>query len=176
MTRAPSLGTKARKRRPAKRTVDPSAAVRKVLRDYANRGVFRSFSESDQRGGIAEFKFIWLSDIPINLRWNRRTSTLTFFDFLPEIPARSAMYSDLKDFVRARTSPKVPAHRRIDPRRAQVGYTNRGGNVSIRLKVKGTDYRYGANRAINLISEIYMGFLHNRYYDYLVQNFGVPDE
>lgn len=176
MTRAPALGTKANKRRPAKPASDPSAEVREVLRDYANRGVFRSFSESEERRGIAEFKFIWLNEIPVTLKWNRKTATLTFRDFLPEVPADSAMYADLKEFVRARSSSKLRAHRRIDPKRAEVGYVNRGGSVSIRLKVLGADFRYGANRAINLINEIYMGFLHERHYDYLVQNFGVPDE
>ena len=72
---------------------------------------------------------------------------------LPNVPANSKMYSELKNFIQSRHSDKVPAHRRIDSRKAQVRSFNRGGNVSLTLIVQNGEYEYCARKLINLVHE-----------------------
>jgi hypothetical protein len=161
---------------PAARLKKGGEAVADAAKSYADRGVFRSFDRQNRPGGNIEFRFLWLNSAPVRMVWNGRSSTLAFQDYLPDVPARSEMYRELNEFVKERTSAKLPAHRRIDPRRVGVGCVNRRGNVSIQIKVKGSNHGYATTRGIHLINELYMGFLHNRYHDYLVRNFAVPEE
>lgn len=95
---------------------------------------------------------------------------------LPGVPADSKMYLDLKEFIKARHSDEFPDHRRIDGRKAQVGSCVRSGNVSLTLTVRNGDYRYGARKLINLVHEIFLVFLADGYYEYMVEAFDLdPD-
>jgi hypothetical protein len=96
---------------------------------------------------------------------------------LPEVPARSAMYRELKEFVESRQAANLPAHRRIDRKKARVIPANRGGNVGLTLTLKGADYEYATRKLIHLVHEIYLVFLYDgAYYDYMVEVFNLdPD-
>ena len=95
---------------------------------------------------------------------------------LPDVPARSRMYLDLKAFIESRQSGALPDHRRIDSRKAQVGSYVRSGNVSLTLTVRNGDYQYGARKLINLVHEIFLVFLADGYYEYMVEAFDMdPD-
>ncbi len=95
---------------------------------------------------------------------------------LPDVPADSKMYSDLKAFIKLRQSGELPDHRRIDARKVQVGSYVRSGNVSLILTVRNGDYRYGARKLINLVHEIFLVFLADGYYDYMIEAFDLdPD-
>jgi len=96
---------------------------------------------------------------------------------LPDVPADSKMYSDLKAFIKSRQSGDVPEHRRIDTRKARVGCSVRRGNVSLTLSVRNGDYQYAAQRLINLVHEIFLVFLADGYFDYMVEAFDLdPDK
>lgn len=96
---------------------------------------------------------------------------------LPNVPADSEMYSELKGFIKSRHSDKVPEHRRIDSRKAQVRSYNRGGNVSLTLTVVDDEFEYCAGKLVNLVHEIFMAFLiDGSYYEYMVETFDLdPD-
>ena len=148
--------------------------VRDALQSYAGRGVFRSFSEAGGRGGKTDFRFLWLREEPFDLLFDPRQGSIRFKDLLPGIPAGSEMYKDFKGFLKRQCSEEVPEHRRIDSRRASVKAYNRGGNVSVTLQVKGEDYAYGVNRAVNLVHEIFMVFLKDGpYYEYMIDHLGL---
>jgi hypothetical protein len=100
---------------------------------------------------------------------------LRFRQLLSCVPASSTMYADLKRFLQERHDPKLPAHRRVDRRRAEIICSNRGGFVSISLKVKNHQYAYGINRIVNLVHELFV-HLRDAFPDYLVENFDVPQE
>jgi hypothetical protein len=176
MSDSPATPALLRSGKPRSPKLDPTDQICRVLRAYADRGVFRSFSQSERTAGKVRFRFLWLSQIPVDLVWDEKTATFTFRNFLPAVPPRSSMYDELKEFIRGRASRRLPKHRRIEASKAEIGLINRKGNVSIALRVKRSNYEYGANRAVNLINEIYMGFLHDHYFDYLNEHFGVPDE
>jgi len=147
------------------------SVVRESLQGYADRGVFRGFSEV--RSG--HFKFVWLIRHQMALSVDTANNVLRFMQVLPCVPANSTMYAELKSFIKQRHDRELPDHRRIDRRRAEASCSNRGGTVSISLKVKNDNYAYGVNRIVNLVHELFL-HLRDAYPDYLAENFDVPQE
>jgi hypothetical protein len=145
--------------------------VRDNLQVYADRGVFRGFSEV--RDG--HFRFVWLMRRQMELNVDTSKQMLRFRQLLPGVPASSKMYAELKSFIRQRHDRELPDHRRIDRRRAEVSCTNRGGFVSVSLKVKNNQYAYGVNRVVNLVHELFI-HLRDAYPEYMAENFDVPQE
>lgn len=97
---------------------------------------------------------------------------------LPRVPKRSAMIGEFKEFVESRFSKELPEHRRIDRRKIHLVCANRGGNLSLKLKLSGSDFEYAARKLIHLVHEVYMVFLTDgRYYDYMIETFDLdPDK
>lgn len=169
--------------REAGNRVQPGAPAGRALREYAERGVFRGFAAVSSRGGRQDFEFRWLSGSTFRVRLDPRSRRLVWSDVLPNVPQRSAMDRALRDWVRERSSRTLPAHRRIDPRRLTVACTNRGGKVSIALALRRRDaasarqdWEYAARKGVALVNEIFHGFLRGPYYEYMVRNFGEPEE
>ena len=152
-------------------------AVAETLENYARRGVFRGFSRGPVRNGRAAFRMIWHRDRVFDFIFDANRGTMRFPLVLPDVPADSKMYSDLKAFIKSRQSGDVPEHRRIDTRKARVGCSVRRGNVSLTLSVRNGDYQYAAQRLINLVHEIFLVFLADGYFDYMVEAFDLdPDK
>ena len=149
--------------------------VRKNLRAYADRGIFRSLNEVAPRNGKQSFTFGWVGGRPLEFDIDTEAAVLTFKRLLPNVPSSSELYSDLKHFLKSRSDADLPTHRRIDARRAEVGWVNRSGNVSITLKVRNNQYAYGLNRLINLVHELFVE-LNDLHPDYMCSNFDVPQE
>lgn len=152
-------------------------AVAETLENYARRGVFRGFSRGAVGKDKAAFRMVWHRDRVFDFILDLRNNTMRFPVVLPNVPASSEMYSELKAFITSRHSDKVPAHRRIDSRKAQVRPYNRGGNVSLTLTVVDGEFEYCARTLINLVHEIFMVFLiDGSYYEYMVETFDLdPD-
>jgi len=152
-------------------TAKPLSVVRQSLQAYADRGVFRGFTEV--RDG--HFKFVWVVNHQMELSVDTSKHVLRFRQLLPGVPANSTMYAELKNFIGRRHDKELPEHRRIDRRRAEVSCANRGGFVSISLKIKNNQYAYGVNRIVNFAHELFV-HLREAYPEYLVENFDVPQE
>jgi hypothetical protein len=153
----------------------PVDVVRKRLEAYAGRGVFRGLHEVKPRNGKQAFTFAWLGDRPIEFTVNVEAATLTFRHFLPNVPANSELYSDLKRFLTNLCGADLPRHRRIDTKRAEVLCVNRGGSVSVGLRVRNNQYAYGLKRLVNLAHEIFVQ-LNDSHPEYMCENFNVPQE
>ena len=152
-------------------TAKPIDAVRESLQSYADRGVFRGFSEI--RNG--SFQFVWVVNHRMELSLDTSKKELRFKQLLPNVPAKSELYAELKSFIRQRHDSELPEHRRVDRKRAEISCSNRGGFVSVSLKVKSNQYSYGVNRIVNLAHEIFL-HLRERRPEYLMENFDVPQE
>jgi hypothetical protein len=153
--------------------------VAETLEGYARRGVFRGFSqEGVARQGKAVFKMLWHRNRVFEMVFEPRANTLRFSRVLPDIPADSSMYRELKEFIKARYAGGLPEHRRIDNSKAKVQAHNRGGSVSLTLQVIDGDDEYATRKLIHLLHEIFLTFLlDGRYYDYMVENFDLdPDQ
>jgi len=150
--------------------------VAETLENYARRGVFRGFSRGPVKNGRATFRMVWHRDRVFDLILDVNRGTMRFPLVLPDVPSDSKMYLDLKKFIKARQSGELPEHRRIDAEKAQVGSSVRSSNVSLTLTVRNGDYKYGAQKLINLVHEIFLVFLADAYFDYMVEAFDLdPD-
>ena len=147
-----------------------------ILENYANRGVFKGFSRGPVRKGRASFRILWHRDQFFELILDLERNTMRFPVVLPSVPAGSSMYRDFQQFITSRQSDQLPEHRRIDINKARVRCGNRGGNVSLTLTAVEGDYDYGARKLIHLVHEVYLDFLNEGHYDYLVETFDLdPD-
>ena len=151
--------------------------VADILQNYADRGVFRGFSRGNVRGGKATFKMQWHRDQLFEMILDVDKKTMHFPMVLPEVPARSPMDRQFKEFVESRHSKELPEHRRIDTRKARLKAGSRAGNTSVTMTVKGIDFDYGTRKLIHAVHEIYLTFLSDgRYFDYMVEVFDLdPD-
>lgn len=149
-------------------------AVTAALQDYADRGVFRGFSVTQERGRRV-FRFLWLSRQTMTLTYDPRTAVLSFARLFPGVDTQPALLGDLKTIVSERTTRAVPEHKRIDGRRARLSVTVRQGAASLTLGVRGRHHAYAVQRALNLVNDLFLA-LHASYQDYLVDQFGVSSE
>jgi len=94
---------------------------------------------------------------------------------MPNVQARSELLSDVKAFVAARHDGDLPAHRRIDAKRAEACCRFSKGAVSIEITVHRNQYAYGTGKIIKLINELF-GHLSMNHMPYLWDNFDVPAE
>lgn len=163
-----------KKTNPAREAESRVEVVAATLDEYANRGVFRGFSRGPVKSGRAAFRMVWHRDRVFDFVFDANRGTMRFPLVLPHVSAK--MYLDLKRFIASRQSLEVPDHRRIDPGKAQVGSYVRSGNVSLTLTVRNGDYTYGARKLINLVHEIFLVFLPEGYYEYMIEAFDLdPD-
>lgn len=148
--------------------------VDKTLESYAQRGVFRGFSQ-DVRPTKAVFRMLWHRERVFELTFEPQKNVLRFAQILPNVDA--AMYRDLQEFINLRLLPELPDHRRIDPHKVQIQPTRRNGNVALTLQILDGDDEYATRKLIHLVHEIFLTFLlDGRYYDYMVENFDLdPD-
>ena len=152
--------------------------VARTLEEYAARGVFRGFSRGPVNNGKAAFKIMWHRDCMFEFVFDSTKNTMRFPLLLPNVPPDSSMYKEFKAFLRSRQAEDLPEHRRIDKAKAEIRPYNRGGNISLTLKLKGDDVEYGARKITHLVHEIFMVFLYDgRYYDYMLETFDLdPDQ
>ncbi len=152
-------------------------SVAAVLEEYAQRGVFRGFSAGPIRRGKATFKIAWHRDQVFELIFDPAQDALRFPRVLPNVPLGSPMHKEFKKFVKARQSPDLPDHRRIDRDKAQLKTHCRAGNLSFTLAMLDGDLEYGTRKIIALVHEIYLIFLNDgAWYDYMVEEFDIdPD-
>jgi hypothetical protein len=141
------------------------------LQTYARRGVFRSFSQTQAEGMQGEFRFHWLWNLPFCLTFDANRKALSFKNLLPDVPPRSPLNSELKAFIKEQSSRRRPEHRRLDPNRLSVSYSNMQGTVSITFLMMEDDYQYGVKKALSLINEIFVGFLNVNFPEYTAAHF-----
>ena len=155
---------------------DESALVVAAFQHYAARGSFRSLTAADA-GARMELRFTWLRDVAFRVVFDATRRTLTFVDLLPAIGVGSPMDRGLRAFVKRHTSPDVPVHRRVDPRRVAVTVVNRGGAASLAFAFKTKDTGYAVQKAVHLAHDILQDFLNDgRYIQYCIDHFNLNPE
>ena len=151
------------------------ATVRRCLQDYADRGVFRGYSERPEQAGRIRFRFAWLARHPYDLRYDGRRGSFTFLNALPNIAGRSPIARALRAFVGERSDDSLPPHRRIDPHRATASAYVERGAMRLRVVARAGHHAYGANRAVNLMHEVYL-YLHRYFPEYMWENYDAPQD
>jgi hypothetical protein len=152
---------------------DPIFVVTRILEGYATNGVFRGFNVIRKARTTAIYRIVWHYDRPLELVLSVSKGTLQLRDVLPNIPSRSTMYRDLKEFVEALHSATKPDHRRIDRRRARLLCSNRRDNVVVTMTVLKNEFEYATRKLIHATNEIFMIFLRDGpYSEYIHEVFG----
>lgn len=154
-----------------------AAQVGELLQDYAARGVFRSFGAVDGGRQRAEFRSLWHRGHLFSWQFDRSRPSLRIPCVLPGVPADSAMYRELRAWLRERQSPDLPAHRRCDASRLRLRTYNRGGEVALTATILDGDIEYAVHALVALVNELYLDFLSSGlYYEWLVDTFDLdPD-
>jgi hypothetical protein len=140
--------------------------------------VFRGFSADDERSGVRRYRFIWLTRRPITAALSRDRRVLTFTALWPHVGSIPTLRERLQGEARARTSPSLPSHRRVDTRRATISTRVEKGDLALRVSIEsrlGRDGGYAVRRALGVVNDLFL-FLHECYPDYLAAHFGVSQE
>ncbi|MEO8028486.1 MAG: hypothetical protein ABI823_18540, partial [Bryobacteraceae bacterium] len=178
MARAALIAAKQRgiARKRQSREPDPLAAVEAQLEAYAERGVFRSFSRTSLKAGIAEFRFFWLLNLPFRMTFDSKRGVLAFPKLLPKVPAASELNTALKEFVENCSAEDRPEHRRLDPLRLRTRCSNRAGSATLTIECLDGDFETAVKKAILLVNEVFLSFLNVRHPEYMIETFRLPDE
>ena len=104
-----------------------------------------------------------------------RRGVLTFPSLLPQVSGHPGLTPELKRLVAERSTRAVPAHKRIDARRARLTAAIRRGDFSIAIAIRGANHEYAVKQALNLVNELFVG-MHERHPEYLVEHFGLSTE
>jgi len=172
----PDAGKRGKSNTPLRLTPSQSLTrVRERLQWYADRGVFRRFSELGPLGDRYRFRFSWLGTAPLALDYSPENGTFTFRSLLPHVPARSALFEEIQTFVVGRGSPRLPPHRRVDRRRARIRCLPARGTVSVELVATRNHHEYGVNRVVNLVHEVFL-YLHEYQPEYMWAHLDSPEE
>lgn len=158
---------------------DQSAIVRDVLQDYADRGVFRGFREIAGRNDRIAFEILCFpfTQQPFRLIYTDNPPSLVFKQLLQGMPAHSDMYRQFKSYMKERSSEALPAHRRIDPERVQLKWSNRLGDVNVALNIQDQNHEYAARRAINLLTDLFFDLLtESTFYEFMEEHFDMPED
>jgi hypothetical protein len=147
--------------------------VTEALQAYADRGVFRGFRAAPAARGRIEFEFTWLTRRPIHAVFDTRIRSLGFPQLLPSLGNAAAV--DVAEVVRARAGRGVPAHKRIDARRARLSGAKRLGAYSISIGIRGANHDYAVRTALSVINDIFVT-LQERHPEYLIEHFGMSAE
>jgi hypothetical protein len=173
----PMVTRRKKLRRSGRPGADPgvvSQAVGRLLKGYAERGVFRSFSAGQRRGGTTRYQMVWHHGRPFRFVLDTTAGLVSFPTLLPEVPSRSPMQRELKAFLGAFETDDVPVHRRIDPAKGQLRITRRAGGLAVGLVVKNGEFEYCTRRLVHLAQEVFLVFLPDGpYYEYRVEKLGL---
>ena len=109
------------------------------------------------------------------LSYDPARRVLSFKNLFPNVTARSPIAAALREAVAERSTDRVPAHKRLDGRRAQASCGIRGGSFSLTMRVRGEHEAYAVQRLLGLVNELFL-VLHESFPDYLSAEFGLSLE
>lgn len=96
---------------------------------------------------------------------------------LPDLPARSPLYRELRAWLAVQQSPALPEHRRLDPERVQLAVRNRNGQIRLTLQSDTGLIQDLLTQTVQLINALYLEFLNGpSRLEWVTQAFGLdPD-
>jgi hypothetical protein len=149
-------------------------AVLAVLEAYVERGLFRSLRTLNASETGQAFRFKWHYGRDFHLVVDRPQNLVAFVDAFPATKPNGTLHREMATFVAAMANPKVPAHRRIDAKRAQIACPVSNDRMSIAAKAIDGSFDYATRCLIQTMNEIYFDFLPNsNHYPYQVAQLGL---
>lgn len=153
-----------------------NAAVAAVLARYAARGTLRPVdAAAGTRGTVHAFR--WFRDREFRLHVDERAGCLRLDGVLDGVAPRSVLDHALRAWLRGRHDRALPAHRRIDTAHATLSLLNRGGKLSLRMRLHDGDWTRATCGLVHLVNELYLDVLPaGPHFEWLVETFDLDPE
>jgi hypothetical protein len=151
----------------------PAAIVREGFRAFADRQIFRNFTEERGKNGTIRFTFLYLTDRPMTIEFIERTQTLVIRNMLPRVSP--GLYADLQTYLANLSDSRLPPYRRIDKRSAGARLVRTRGHVSLVFEIRGNRYTYAVEKLVNVASWI-RTYLQAQHQVYLWEVMGEPQD
>jgi hypothetical protein len=149
--------------------------VTAALQQYADRGVLSGLGTRQRRDGRNEHTFKWLVHHPFTLTHDPARHELSFRKLFTGVRPGSAVAAALCHVVAERTTRRVPAHKRLDRRKAEAICAIERGHFSLTMRVRGAHDAYAVQKLLAIVNDLYLE-LQERFPDYLIEQFGLSAE
>lgn len=100
---------------------------------------------------------------------------LTFVRLFPAVAATPGVAPALKQAIASASTRALPAHRRIDPKRARMSGRVSGGDLTLQLTLEAGRASSTVRAALAVVNDLFL-LMRECYPDYLTAQFGLPDE
>ena len=143
-----------------------------LVNDYCARGVFRATPLVPAKGETAAWQLHWFGGHVMRLAL--KADQVTLLPVLPPLSARSALYRELRTWLRKQQSADLPPHRRLDPARMALRTQNHRGDIETRLQSGFESPGSLTRHAIQLINALYHEFLNGPgRLEWIIEAFGL---
>ena len=136
--------------------------------------MFRGFRAEAARGRVA-FRFSWITPRPMAAVFDVRRGVLAFPALLPGAGDAPGVREACAALVAERSGRLVPAHKRVDARRARLAWAMRKGDADLSVEVRGANHDYAVRHALGLINDLFVA-LRQTHPEYLAERFGISNE
>ena len=155
-----------------------SQPVSALIDDYVARGVFRGAAVPPIRAGLESYGIVWFRGQTMRLDVDTHRGRVCLQDVLPPIAPRSRIDRDLRNWLRSRESPELPAHRIIDPLQFQTALRRAGGRMQLIVTSRFGEADQATRKLLRLVNELYLDFLAAPgRYDWVVATYDLdPDQ
>ena len=149
-----------------------------LIDDYVARGVFRGAALPSNRAALESYGIVWFRGQVMRLDVDARRGRVCLQDVLPPIAPRSRIDRDLRNWLRSRESPDLPAHRSIDPLQFKTELRRAGGRLQLTVTSRSGAADEATHKLLRLVNELYLDFLAAPgRYDWIVATFDLdPDQ
>lgn len=146
-----------------------------VINDMVARGVFRAKALPGKVAQDCAWQITWFGGHVMCLEVTGEQVQIA--PVLPDLPARSQLYRDLRAWLRIQQSEALPEHRRLDPEDVRLEVRNRNGQIRLTLQSLKEPMPDLLARAVQLINALYLEFLNGPgRLDWVTEAFGLdPD-
>ena len=149
--------------------------VDRMLRSYAEKGVFKGYARLQHSPGVARYRIRWFYSRPMDVALDRRRQTISLPEFLPSIDLDPALVRDLRTFLRNMSA--LPEHRRVDETRARLTLRRKGDALTLAVRSLDGDLEYACRMLVHIANEVLLVFLSSHSYDhYKIEGLGVDPE
>ena len=138
--------------------------IRDALQYYCERGVLADFSAGKLRLGRMTFVVSFPAGRAYRLLLDVDAGTVKLSGFLVDVNERSALFKELKNFLRAFGTAQVSPTLRLDPHKGEIHLEPENSGTALVVTVKDSEYEHCARRLVCLADEIRRTFLQESNY------------
>ncbi len=149
--------------------------VDRILKSYAEKGVFKGYARLEESAGVARYRIRWFYSRPMDISFDRKRQVIALPDFLPSIGLEPSLAPALRAFLKRFA--EMPEHRRVDETRATLTLRRKGDALTLAIKSLDGDLDYACRKLVHIANEVFLVFFGSHTYDqYKIDALGVDPE